>query len=178
MFERLVTDRCIVRPFREEDVAALAKHANDRDVWLQLRDRFPHPYTEADARHFLEHVRRADPLTHFAIEVDGEAVGGIGLDPQVDIHAISAEIGYWVGRAVWGRGVATAAVRALTGFVFERDRWRRLFAGVFSTNPASMRVLEKVGYRCEGVLRQAVIKDGRVLDQAVYGLTREDWKRR
>lgn len=178
MFERLVTDRCIVRPFREADVAALARHANDRAVWLQLRDRFPHPYTEADARQFLEHLRRAGPLTHFAIEVDGEAAGGIGLEPQVDVHAGSAEIGYWVARAAWGRGVATAAVRALTEFVFERDKWRRLFAGVFSTNPASMRVLEKVGYRREGVLRQAVIKDGTVLDQVVYGLTREDWARR
>ena len=159
-------------------MAALVKHANDRDVWLQLRDRFPYPYTETDARVFLEHLRHADPLTHFAIEVDGEAAGGIGLDPQVDIHAISAELGYWLGRAVWGRGIATAAVRALTGFVFEHDRWRRLFAGVFSTNPASMRVLEKVGYRREGVFRQAVIKDGRVLDQIIYGLTREEWKGR
>jgi RimJ/RimL family protein N-acetyltransferase len=175
MFERLVTDRCVLRPFREADVPSLVKHANDREVWLQLRDRFPHPYTLADARHWLERLERSDPLTHFAVEVDGEAAGGIGLEPQVDVHALSAEVGYWLGRAVWGRGVATAAVRALTDFVFERDKWQRLFANVFSTNPASMRVLEKVGYRREGVLRKAVIKDGRVQDQIVYGLTREDW---
>jgi RimJ/RimL family protein N-acetyltransferase len=178
MFESLVTDRCVLRPFRKEDVPALVKHANDRLVWLQLTDRFPHPYTELDAQQWLAHVQRADPLTHFAIEVSGEACGGIGLEPKVDVHAGSAEIGYWLGQAVWGHGIATAAVRALTDFAFERRTWRRLFAGVYASNPASMRVLEKVGYRREGFLRHAVIKDGKILDQVVFGLTQEDWRPR
>jgi ribosomal-protein-alanine N-acetyltransferase len=110
--------------------------------------------------------------TSYAIEVDGEAVGGIGLAIGADVHRLGAEIGYWLGEAVWGRGIATAVVRTLTPWAFATFGLERIFAGVFSSNPASMRVLEKCGYVREGVLRRAVIKDGRMLDQVLYAVTR------
>ena len=116
---------------------------------------------------------QAPPL-NFAIEDDGQAVGGIGLIPGTDVDRVSAEVGYWLGRAVWGRGLATRAVRSLTAWTFATFDVTRLFATPFSFNPASARVLEKAGWRREGVLRNAVVKEGRVADLLVYAITREE----
>jgi RimJ/RimL family protein N-acetyltransferase len=102
-------------------------------------------------------------------------VGGIGLDLQADVHRHSAEIGYWLGAAHWGHGIATEAVRAVTAHGFSALDLCRIFAGVFAWNPASGRVLEKAGYTLEGRLRQAVIKDGQALDVVVYAILREDF---
>src|SRR4051794_35783281 len=107
-----------VRSWRPGDRDSLARHANDRAVWIHLRDRFPHPYTTADADGWLAHVAGVEPETHFAIAVGREAVGGIGIEPQADVHRRSAEIGYWLGREVWGRGLATAAVRVIGDWAF------------------------------------------------------------
>ena len=159
-----------LRPWRATDLPALLRHANDPDIAGNLRDMFPHPYTEADGLKWLP-MASIDPF-NFAIEVEGQAAGSIGFIPGVDVHRVSAEIGYWLGRAFWGRGIATAAVRAATAWGFETYGWRRIYAGVFGPNAASMRVLEKAGYQREGVLRNAVIKNGRVLDQVQFAIVR------
>lgn len=149
------------------------RHANDREVWINLRDRFPHPYTTADARAWLQFVEQTVPQTSFAIAVETEAVGGIGIILNDDVFRRSAEIGYWLGRQYWGRGIATAAVRATTAWAFASFDLRRIYAGVFDGNPASARVLEKAGYTLEGRLRRSVFKDGKTLDQLLYAETRE-----
>ena len=87
----------------------------------------------------------------------------------------TAEIGYWLGENFWGRGIAPAAVRAFTGYGFQTFNLLRMFAGVFSWNPASMRVLEKVGFKREGVMRHDVVKEDQVLDRAIYAITREEF---
>lgn len=163
---------CLIRPWRRGDRAALVRQADNRRVWLLLRDQFPHPYTPADADAWLAHVAQQRPVTSFAIAVGGEAAGGIGVAPQPDVHRRSAEIGYWLGEAFWNRGIMTAAVRAFTTYAFDAYDLIRIYAGVFSSNPASMRVLEKAGYTREGVLRRSVVKDGQVLDQILYAVTR------
>lgn len=163
-----------VRLWQASDGESLVRHANDREVWINLRDRFPHPYTRGDAEIWLGLVADEDPQTNFAIAVQGEAVGGIGIVLQDDVARRSAEIGYWLGRAFWGRGIATAAVRAVTGWAFDRFDLCRLHAGVFAWNPASTRVLEKAGYALEGRLRQAVTKDGQTIDQLLYAIVRKD----
>jgi [ribosomal protein S5]-alanine N-acetyltransferase len=167
---------CIIRDWQENDLASLVKHANNRKVWLNLRDRLPHPYTEADGREWIAYASSEVPATNFAIEYDHEAVGSIGLVMQQDIEAGTAEVGYWLGEAVWGRGIATAALRAFSHWAFEQFELRRLFAGVMFHNHASRSVLEKVGFVLEGIHRQHVIKAGVVQDQAYYGLLREDLK--
>ncbi len=171
---RLDLGRCIIRSWRADDARALARHANDREVWRNLRDRFPHPYTAADADWWLQHAAAQRPETDFAIEAGGEAVGGIGIILQQDVERISGEVGYWVGRAMWGRGIASLAVRGFTAYCFEAFPLERIFALVFAWNPASMRVLEKAGYRREGEMRRSAIKDGVVLDQVMYGITRDE----
>ncbi len=164
----------VLRSWEVRDVDALARHANDREVWLNLRDRFPHPYTREDARRWIA-LCADEPLhsTHLAIEVDGSAVGAVGFDRREDVHRLTAEIGYWLGRAVWGRGIATRALAAATRHAFERHDLERLEAAVFEWNPASARVLEKAGYEREGRLRRFVLKDGRLGDALLYARLRE-----
>jgi RimJ/RimL family protein N-acetyltransferase len=159
---------CTLRPYEDGDVASIARNANDRGVWRNMRDQFPHPYGEDEARTWIA-LNQADPAhRNLAIVVDGEAVGGIGIIPQQDVFSRSAEIGYWLGAAYRGRGVATAAVSGLSDRLFATTSLVRLFAGVFEPNRASARVLEKAGYTLEGRLRKAVYKDGELLDQLLY----------
>lgn len=164
--------RCTIRDWRKRDLDSLVRHANDREVWRNLRDRFPHPYTEEHGRRWIEWVAELDPCTQFAIEVDGEAAGGIGLERLADVYRVTAELGYWLGRPVWGRGIMTEAVAAFTAWAFDRFDFQRIQAGVFASNPASARVLEKAGFQLEGVMRQCVIKDGEVLDHLLYAKLR------
>jgi RimJ/RimL family protein N-acetyltransferase len=170
---QLVLRSCTVRSWRHGDEASLALHVNNRRVWINLRDRLPHPYTPDDAAQFITWAMAARPETHFAIAVGEEAVGGIGYEIQPDVHRISAEIGFWLGEAYWGKGITTEALRAVTEHAFHTHDLRRIFADVFEWNPASMRVLEKAGYTREAVLRKSAIKDGKVIDQTLYAIVRE-----
>jgi RimJ/RimL family protein N-acetyltransferase len=166
---------CVVRDWAADDAESLARHANDRRIWLNLRDAFPHPYTLADARGYLALVETMNPPTSFAIVVAGAAVGGIGYHPRTDVERIGVEVGYWLGADFWGRGITTAALRGFTAQLFAtRPELRRLFAVPFALNAASVRVLEKAGYAFEGRLRQSAIKDGIVVDQLLYAIVRDD----
>jgi len=167
MFETAIPD-CTVRSWVQTDVPALVRHANDRDVWLNLRDRFPHPYGRADAETWIACASDQERQRNFAIAFKDIATGGIGLEPQHDVHRMSAEIGYWLGRSYWGQGLATAAVTAVTSYGFTTLGLCRIYATVFEHNAASCRVLEKCGYQYEGRLRKSVIKAGRTLDQLLY----------
>ena len=162
-----------VRGWRDGDQASLARHANDREVWINLRDRFPHPYTVAHADAWIGEMLATAPVRNWAIEVDGEAAGGIGITELDDINRHSAEIGFWLGRRHWGRGIVTEAVRALSEYALAELNVLRLFAHAFEWNPASARVLEKAGFVREGVLRRSAIKDGRTIDQFLYARVRE-----
>jgi RimJ/RimL family protein N-acetyltransferase len=169
---RLSLDRCVVRDWSDRDLPSLVQHANNRNVWINLRDRFPHPYTETHGRQFLSHVARQNPATVWAIEVDGEAAGGIGLVQLSDVERVSAEIGYWLGEAYWRRGVMTDALVAVTALAFRRFDLLRIFALPFADNTGSIRVLEKAGYVLEGRMPQSAIKDGVVRDQLMFGAYR------
>ncbi len=168
----LALSRCTLRPWRRGDEASLVRHANNRNVWRNLRDRFPHPYTAADADAWIARASAQTPATSAAIVVDEAAVGGVGLELGVDVFRRSAEIGYWLGEPFWGRGIATEVLGAFTEYAFAHFDLCRLEAAVFEWNPASMRVLEKAGYTLEGRARLAVTKDGRTGDRLLYALVR------
>jgi RimJ/RimL family protein N-acetyltransferase len=168
----LKLERCTLRPWRRGDEASLVRHANNRSVWLNMRDRFPHPYTAKDADEWIARAGVQTPVLAFAIVVDGAAVGGAGLEPGTDVDRRSAEVGYWLGEPFWGRGIATEALRAVTDYAFRTLDICRLHAGVFEWNPASARVLEKVGYALEGRSRLAITKAGRAGDRLLYALVR------
>lgn len=159
---------CILRSFHGGDVPSLARHANNRRIWMNLRDAFPHPYTEAHGRSFIASVLGEDPETHLAIVVEGEAAGAIGLRRDEDVERVSAEVGYWLGEPFWGRGIATCALLAFTRHAMREFGLSRLYALPFEWNRASFRVLEKSGYTLEGRLRRCAIKDGRIIDMLLY----------
>jgi RimJ/RimL family protein N-acetyltransferase len=168
---------CTVREWRLDDAAALAQHANDRRIWLNMTDAFPHPYTIADATSFLATARAMAPQTWFAVTTDDQAVGGIGYTLHSGVERVAAEVGYWLGVAFWGRGIMTAALRAVTLHAFrEHPDLRRVYAVPYVTSTASARILDKAGYRLEGRMRQSVIKNGQVLDQFIYAILREEAK--
>ena len=158
-----------LRPWRKDDAAELVRLANDREVWLKLGDRFPHPYTRKDAKWWLSEGCRSGAESSLAIEVDGAFAGGLGFKFFPDpIFRATSEVGYWLGRERWGRGTMTRARRAAVPWAFERYDLIRIEAGVFATNPASGRVLEKADFRLESRQERSVIKDGVVLDRLLY----------
>jgi [ribosomal protein S5]-alanine N-acetyltransferase len=164
----LKLNSCELRSWTTSDVDALVRYANNRRIWLNLRDAFPHPYTRNDAREFIRDVRDRAPETTFAIAVDGEAVGSIGFVLHRDVERVSAEIGYWLGEPFWGRGITTEALIAVTRHAIAAHSLTRIFAVPFAWNLASCRVLEKAGYVLEARLRCSAIKDGRLTDQFQY----------
>ncbi|HEY3676343.1 MAG TPA: GNAT family N-acetyltransferase [Candidatus Tumulicola sp.] len=157
-----------LRPPATHDAASIAKLANDRSVWINLRDAMPHPYSLQDAVGWIESTLEQDPIVTFAIECEGEAIGGIGLVPGTDIERRSAELGYWLGTSYWGRGIASAAVTRICRYAFQELRLVRVFATPMTHNVASIRVLEKAGFGREGVMRACYVKDGLVRDAALY----------
>ena len=161
-------DNFSLRPLAPEDAPSLAHYGNNHNVWRNLRDRFPHPLTLADTRKYIESTLRQAPSTTFAIEADGQAVGVIGLSLGEGERRHCAELGYWLGEPYWGRGIITIAVRAVTEYAFHELALSRIESYVFSWNPASARVLEKLGFEREGVLRKSVCKDGVLLDRWLY----------
>jgi RimJ/RimL family protein N-acetyltransferase len=169
---RLPAGPAVVRSWQLTDLDAIVRHANNRRVSQWLRDRFPFPYERMHGQRFLEWASTHTPETVWAIEADGEAVGGIGIELQSDVERVSAEIGYWLGEAHWGRGIAPAAVVAVTDYAFRHFELTRLYALPFADNAGSIRVLEKAGYQREGRMPRSVIKDGVVKDQLSYGTYR------
>jgi len=158
----------VVRDWARSDKASLVRHANNRKVWRNLTHRFAHPYTDAHAEAWFTLVEGMREPTHWAIEVDGVAVGAIGCMLGEGVYKRSAQFGYWLGEACWGRGIMTAAVKAIVPYAMERFRLVRLESPVFEWNPASMRVLEKCGFTREAVLRASVAKDGQIIDSVLY----------
>jgi ribosomal-protein-alanine N-acetyltransferase len=165
---------CVVRSWRTADAEPLARHADNRKIWLNLRDAFPHPYTTQDAREFIRSVRNRAPETTFAIDVDGDAIGSVGFVLRHDVERVSAEIGYWLAEPFWGRGIATDALAATTDYAIATYQLTRVYALPFAWNAASCRVLEKVGYRLEARLHRSAIKNGVITDQMQYAFVVPD----
>ena len=159
-----------LRPWRSGDEVALVKYANNRNIWINLRDLFPYPYTINDATEWVRLCKDQNPVLDFAIVDGNEAIGAIGLTPGENEYRKSAEIGYWLGEPFWGNGIATEAVRRLVKYAFTNLDFVRLHAVVKEWNPASVRVLEKCGFQFEGRLRKSIVKDEQTIDQLLYAL--------
>jgi RimJ/RimL family protein N-acetyltransferase len=168
-----IADPIKLRRWAAADAEVLARLANNRNIWINLRDRFPHPYTRADADGWIAHCQaETGQPTQFAIDLDGVAIGGIGVEMKNDVNRLTAEIGYWIGEPYWGNGIASAAVVEMTRYAFAEFPLERLEAMVFEWNPASRRVLEKAGYTLEARVARSIVKDGRIGDGFLYALLR------
>lgn len=169
---RIRTPTALLRDWAPADAGSLVRHADNPLIAAMMRDAFPSPYTVEDARRFIALATSPGPRLFLAIEVEGEACGGIGISLLEDVHRRTAEIGYWLSEQYWGRGIISDAVRAMVPVAFERFDIIRLQAGIFATNPASMRVLEGCGFAREAVHKNAVSKNGETLDEVVYVVLR------
>ena len=159
-----------LRPWAWGDEASLVQHANNANVARYLRAVFPHPYTEADAREWLERRAGNSSTLNWAIDVEGDAVGSIGL--RLDEGYPSAEIGYWLGESYWRRGIMTAAVAALARHAFGALRLEWLHAGVYEGNEASMAVLRANGFVADSGWTPAVDRSGTPIRAREHVLTR------
>ncbi|HOO22189.1 MAG TPA: GNAT family protein [Clostridia bacterium] len=159
-----------LRAWTIDDAPSLAAILNNENILAGFRDGIPYPYTEEHAREFIDMQLRADPdkVLAFAIAADEEVVGSITVSRQDNINYLSAEIGYFIAEAHWGKGFATRAVKLACQTVFEKTDIIRVFGMSFTDNPASCRVLEKSGFELEGVLRKSAIKKGKIRDVSVY----------
>jgi [ribosomal protein S5]-alanine N-acetyltransferase len=161
-----------LRGWQLTDEEALVKYANNPRVSANLFDRFPYPYTAQDARQWLNSQQGIELPAFLAIEINGEAVGGIGITLKADVFRRGASIGYWLGQPFWGKGIMTDVVNLMVDYAFKNFDLVRLEAGVYQTNPASMRVLEKAGFVKEGIAKKAIFKRGELLDEYIYALVR------
>ena len=162
-----------LRPWSTGDYESLVRYGNNPLVWRNLTDMFPHPYTFADAVEWVAVASDSGGSVFLAIDLDGEAIGGVGIIERQGNDFHTGQFGYWLGQSHWGRGIATCAARALKNYAFAGSRFKRLEAPVFAWNPPSMRVLEKVGFVREGVLRKSVLKDGHLIDSVMYAAINE-----
>ena len=164
----------LLRPWTMDDVDSLVKYANNPKIAANLTDAFPSPYHRENGEAFIQMASKHDPVQIFAIEVHGEAAGGIGLHPQADIHRMNMELGYWLAEVHWGKGIMTEAVKQMVDYGFSTFQVDRIFARPFGTSIGSQRVLEKVGFILEGNFEKALYKNGEFLDELIYAVRREE----
>jgi hypothetical protein len=157
-----------LRPWTIEDVDTLTTLFNNENISKNLRNYIPFPYTTADAEKFILSQAENTPVLNFAIDNEGEIVGGIGINLMDDVYVMNVELGYWIAEEQWGKGIATIAVGLMTQYIFEHFAINRIVAEVFEYNKTSMRVLEKNGYHLECVRRKAVLKYDYLYDDYIW----------
>jgi RimJ/RimL family protein N-acetyltransferase len=159
-----------LRGWQPADARSLQQHADNENISRYLFDKFPYPYHISDAEKFISGHQNQNPVTCFAIVIGNNAVGGIEFRQGVDIHRKGGILGYWLGESYWGRGLMTEAVSLVIEYVFENLDVIRVESTVNGNNPASMRVLEKAGFKKEAILKNAIIKNGEILDEHLFAL--------
>lgn len=164
-------DGFILRSFRMSDKEDLVKYGNNKNVSDNLRDRFPYPYTLEGAEWFINSVLSDnEPVKNFVIEINEEAVGAISFWPGEDVYRLTAEVGYWLGEPFWGRGIMTAVIKKVVNHIFGNFNIKKIIALPFATSKASMKALEKAGFKKEATISKGVIKNGKILDYYIYSI--------
>jgi ribosomal-protein-alanine N-acetyltransferase len=162
-----------LRPWTINDLDSLVLNANNPFIAKFMTDEFPYPYSSENGKVFIEFATKDYPIHIFAIEVEGKAVGGIGIHPQQDIMKKNAELGYWLGEAYWGKGIITKAISEVAEFGFKTYDINRIFARPFGTNISSQKVLEKSGFILEARIEKSIFKNGEYLDELIYAIRRK-----
>jgi [ribosomal protein S5]-alanine N-acetyltransferase len=164
-------ERCTLRPLTPADAPSIARHANDEGVWRNLFDGFPHPYTLADAEAWCREGHRSPAVGHvWAITVRDEAIGCCSVHPDSGWLACNAEVGYWIGRAHWRRGLTSEALALISDWSLDAlPQLTRLYAPIFGWNEGSQAVARRCGYVLEGRMPVSALKAGQLIDRVVYG---------
>ncbi len=161
-----------LRQWTFDDLESVSRHADNPKITRFMSDGFP--ISRDQWKLFLEHVVQNKSLHYQAIEIDGEAVGGIGISPKTDILRNNAELGYWLSENYWGKGIMVRAVEEITKTAFDTLPINRIFATPFGNNIASQRLLEKCGFHLEARFEKIILKNGELLDELVYASRRKD----
>jgi len=169
----LRTERLLLRPFTRNDIPELIPLIGARAVAATTR-RIPHPYTLADAEEFIAAAEHGDEINLAICVFAGLGLVGGGI-LRPDLNHQHAELGYWIGVPHWGKGYATEAARKLVRYGFKELGLHRIYASHTSTNPASGRVLAKLGMKHEGRMRGHLVKWGEYQDLEFYGILRDEW---
>jgi RimJ/RimL family protein N-acetyltransferase len=164
-----------LRKLKPSDANRFTELANNKKLWLNMRDGFPHPYTTKDAVKFISFSNDIKTNSIFGIIYNDELVGATGLHGQADINRFSMELGYWIGEPYWGKGIATKAVALITDFGFKNLDINRIFAGTIEGNLASTKVLEKNSYKFEGVSRKSAFKNNEFKDEFHFAILKTDY---
>lgn len=159
-----------LRSLQIEDAELFALHANNNAIANNMTNQFPFPYTKTHALEFIRRVNGLKPAQVFAIDLDGEAIGAIGLHPQTDIFLKNAELGYWLAEKYWGKGFVSVAIKKIVEYGFSNFEIDRIFARPFGSNKASQRVLEKTGFILEARLEKIIFKNNRYEDELIYAI--------
>jgi ribosomal-protein-alanine N-acetyltransferase len=159
-----------LRAFQPSDLQSLVKQANNYNIAKNLSDKFPFPYTQDHGIAFINLALSATPQEIFAIVVNGQVAGSIGVHPQQDFYCKNAEMGYWIAEEYWGNGIVPAAIKLMVDYGFKTFDITRIYARTFDTNIKSQRVLEKTGFTLEAELKETFYKYGTVYDEMIYGI--------
>lgn len=170
----MITTQVKLRTFTDSDLESLVKYANNANIANNLTDAFPHPYAEEDGRAFIKMVSKDIPAKAFAIDINGEACGAIGVFPQTDIHKKNAEMGYWLAEPYWGQGIITNLIGQMIEYGFNTWDIDRIYARPFGSNIASQLVLKKNGMKLEAKLEQTLWKNNRYEDELIFAIRRTD----
>ena len=162
-----------IREFQESDIPKLAAYANNVNISNNLSDRFPNPFTIQDAKNLYSRAKAMNPTGYLAIEFNEQYAGNIGLTKELGMYSKRAEIGYFVAKPFWNKGIATKAVSLIVKYGFEKFDIVRIHTGIFSYNKASQRVLEKCGFIKEGVFQKAIFKNGILYDEVRYAILKD-----
>ncbi|MES2417103.1 MAG: GNAT family protein [Bacteroidota bacterium] len=161
-----------LRPFQLNDLDSLVSHANNYNIAKNLSNKFPYPYTQNDGIAFINLALSASPQEIFAIVINGEVAGSIGVHPQADLYCKNAEMGYWLAERYWGNGIVPLAIKEMVNYGFKTFNITRIFARTFDINFKSQRALEKAGFILEGEFKDTYYKNGTVYSEMVYAVRR------
>lgn len=159
-----------LRNWEESDLEDLVRLANNEKISNNLADAFPHPFTKEDGMDFIKKSKSHNPTQLFAITYKGQIAGSIGIFPDTDVHRKNAAIGYWIGETFWGKGISTRAIQIIVDYGFSTFDIQRIYAKPYGDNAASHRVLEKVGFTLEATLPKVIFKQGKFMDERIYGI--------
>lgn len=164
----LVSENIKLSKIEKSHSDELSSIANNKSIWLNLRDVFPHPYSILDAENFIDMVSAESPQLTFGIFFENKLAGVIGLAPFTDVNRIKAEVGFWIGEQFQGKGIASTALKLMCEYAFKELGFVRLEAFVFEQNKASVKVLKKNGFSLDATLEKSAKKNGVILDQFLF----------
>jgi RimJ/RimL family protein N-acetyltransferase len=176
--ETIRSKRVHIRPIAEPDAFIIFTHLQDPEI-VKWTTRIPYPYSEADAEKFIADSRenwakRLGFVFSICLNSDNAQAGVISLSNVTFKHSCG-ELGFWIAKSYWGRGIGTESVKCLLKFAFEGLDLYRVYASAFEANIASRRILEKCGFQNEGVMREAILRYDRRHNFFNYGILKSEY---